>query len=297
MSKPMTGKEKGIIAGIVGGIVAIIIALNSFTIVSTNHEASVSSFGEVHEGKILTGFNWVAPWWSIDEYSLQHDTMSYDDLGVASQDKFKTNMDVAFTGSFLKGNADKTRMSTGKSERFKDVHVYKRVLSCLTKAGAEVKDSQAFFDKEVQEGLADSTIGCVNEYLATVGTNYKLSAVQFSDIRLDKRVQNFIVETKKREEGERQQESATRAANEKAKILVQDAKARNDAAEHDKEARKKAADAKFYEMQQEAKGNEELSKSLSPELVEYMKAQRWNGQLPTVQAGQGSEFLIDTRSK
>lgn len=292
----MTGKDKGVIGGIVAGIVGVIIALNSFTIVSTNHEASVSSFGEVHEGKVLTGFNWVAPWWSIDEYSLQHDTMSYDDLGVASQDKFKTNMDVAFTGSFLSGNADKTRMSTGTADRFKEVHVYKRVLSCLTKAGAEVEDSQAFFEKDVQERLADSTIGCVNSYLATVGTNYKLSAVQFSDIRLDKRVQAFIVKTKEREEGEKQQESLTRAAEEKAKILVQDAKARDDAAAHDKEARKKAADAKFYEMQQEAAGNKELQKSLSKELVEYKKAQRWDGKLPHVQAGSGSDFLIDTRN-
>jgi len=292
MSKEIgTGK----LFSIAGLVLGAIIALNSFTIVSTNHEASVSSFGTVHENKVLSGFNWVAPWWTIDEYSLEHDTMTYDDLGVASQDKFKTNMDVAFTGSFLAGTADKTRTSTGTAERFKTVHVYKRVLSCLTKAGAEVEDSQAFFAKDVQEGLEDSTITCVNDYLKTVGDGYLLSSVQFSDIRLDSRVQTFIVKTKEREEGEKQQESSTRASAEKAKIIVQDATARDKAAEFDKDARKKGADARFYEMNQEALGNAELQKSLSPELVRYVEAQRWDGKRSHVVAGAGTELLIDTR--
>lgn len=288
-------KPKHIISGILLFVVSVF-ALNCFTIVSTGSEASVESFGEVHEKKILTGFNFVMPWWGIDEYSTLLETNSYDDLGIASQDKFKTNMDVAFTGAFLYGYADKTRGTTGTSGKFLEVHVYKRVLSCLTKAGGTVKNSQAFFEESVQIDMGRRTLSCVNDYLKEVGGQYQLTSVQFSDIRLDPTVKKFMVQTKKRQEEENQAESSLQIAETLAQKIVKTSEAKLLAAENDKEARKLAADALYYEKQQEAKGNKELAKSLSKELVDYTKANRWNGKLPHVQAGSSADFLIDTRN-
>ena len=289
--------DSGKITTIVLGILAVILLLNSFTIVKTNREASVTSFGKVHEGKILTGFNLVAPWWEIDEYNTEHITNSYEDLGVASKDKFKTNMDVAFTGSFLYGNADDTRSSTGTQDQFLKTHVYKRVLSCLTKAGGRVENSQAFFEENIQIQLANNTLECVNDYLATVGQQYKLTSVQFSDIRLDPIVRQFMVKTKERQEEENQAQSALNIAETNAQKIVKESEAKLEAAANDKEARKLAADAKFYEMKQEALGNVELNSSINNELVKYIEAQRWNGVRSKVVAGTNTELLLDTRGE
>lgn len=53
------------------------------------------------------------------------------------------------------------------------------------------------------------------------------------------------------------------------------------------------ADAKIIEAEAEAKANERISKSLTPELLEKKKIEKWNGTVPKVQ-GSGST-IVDTR--
>lgn len=45
------------------------------------------------------------------------------------------------------------------------------------------------------------------------------------------------------------------------------------------------ADAMLIEAEAEAKANEKVAKSLTPELVEKAKIDKWNGQLPQVEGG------------
>lgn len=275
-------------------VVSGIIGMNCFTIVSVGSEASVESFGEVHEGKILQGFNFVAPWWGIDEFDLKHETNSFDDLEIASQDKFKTSLDVAYTGAFVAGEADRTRGETGNSSRFLHTHVTKRVQSCLTKAGGNVETSQAFFEKEVQSALASGTLACVNDYLSTVG-GYKLSSIQFSDIRLDPVVKKFMVKTKERQEAENQQQSQLNIKDLEAQEVIKIANANLEAAEANKHSRMLAADAALYEKQLEAQGNTVLSKSVTPALVKYIQAGRWDGVLPTTSVGGDQGVLLSIK--
>lgn len=55
------------------------------------------------------------------------------------------------------------------------------------------------------------------------------------------------------------------------------------------------AKAKLIEAQGEAKANEVLSKSLTPELVEYKKILRWNGANPTTVLGGGTSTMIQVK--
>lgn len=290
-------KDKSIIVGIVASVLIFLIALNSFTIVSTGSEASVESFGKVHEGKILSGFNLVAPWWGIDEYDMLLETRKLDDRGIPSQDKFKTNMDISFTGHFLGGTADKIRGTTGNSASFLETHVNNKVLSCAIKAGGTVENSQAFFNESTQISMSNYVTDCVNTYVGTVGGGYEITQVQFTDITLAKEVRIFMVETKKRQEGEEQQESQLHIADLKSQEITKTSKSKMLASADNKAAAKNVSDAKFYDMQQEAAGNTELQKSLSPELVAYIEAKRWNGQRSQVVAGTGTGLLIDVRNK
>lgn len=284
---------KSMVLGAVG-VLAVIIGLNSFTIVNVGEEAATSSFGVVHKGTI-TGFNLVAPWWSVDSYSLQHDTYTYDDVGVASLDKFKTQMDVAITGSFVAGYADEIRRNTGTDYKFLQTHVYKRVRSCLVKAGGTVINSQAFFSKGVQEKLSSDTLTCANDYLSGIG-GYQISAVQFSDIALDPQVRAFMVKTKQRQEEENQAMANLQIAETNAQKIVKEAEAQDQAAEFAKMARMKAADAALYEVQMQAQGNKELTRSLTPALVDYIKAQSWDGKLPQYSMGGEAGLLLSVKA-
>lgn len=290
--------SKKIIGGIVGAILFIIVALNSFTIVSTGSEASVESFGKVHKGKVLEGFNIVAPWWGIDEYNGLLETETLEDKGIPSQDKFKTQMDISYTGHFLTGFADKIRSTTGTSGQFINTHVSKKVRSCTIGAGTRVKSSQAFFEEQTQAFMTDFVLECVNEYMesSVVGGGFELTQVQFTDITLDPVVRKFMVTTKERQEEEEQQESKLRIADLKSQEITKISASNLLASVDNKKSAQNNSDAKLYDMKQEALGNIELQKSLSPDLVKYIEAQRWDGKRSQVVAGVGTELLIDTRN-
>jgi len=274
-------------------VLVLVVMLNCFTIVNVNHQASVSSFGKVKEGKVLEGFNWVLPWWKTDEYSLAYTSVNFDDLKVASQDKFKTNMDVSYTGRFTPNTADILRKHTGVAEGFINTHISTRIKSCLTKAGGNVESSQAFFEQSVQIQLSDYTLECVNDFLASEDLKgYELNTIQFSDIRLDPIVKQFMVKTKERQEAENQQESSLKIADLKAQEKTKIAEALAQSAQYEATAIETLAEANLTKTKKEAEGNVELSKSVTEELVQYIKANNWNGALPTHMLGEGTTYLV-----
>jgi len=285
-------------SGIAVAILGLVFLANCFTVVTTGSEASVESFGKVHKNKILTGFNFVAPWWGIDEYDNLLETITLEDKGIPSQDKFKTNMDISYTGHFLLGNADRLRATTGDSSKFLRTHVDKKVRSCTIGAGTRVINSQAFFEEQTQAIMTDFVLQCVNDYINSkeVGGGYELTQVQFTEIELDPVVKNFMITTKQRQEQENQQESALKIADLKAQEVTKVSAANRLASQDNLEIAKNKARAVRYKMEQEALGNKELSKSLTPELVEYMKVQKWNGVRSKIVAGANTELLVDSRA-
>ncbi len=287
-------KLKKLIGGVVLSLVLGITAANLFAVIKVGSEASVESFGEVHEKKILVGFNFVLPWWGIDEYSYQHITTTINDFKLASQDKFKTNIDVSVTGNFIRGTADKIRASTGTSAVYLSTHVDKRIQSCLTKAGGDVLNSQEFFEKNIQVQLADSAMACTNKYLKKIG-GYEVTAVQFSDIRLDPIVKQFMVLTKERQEGEKQQESALHIKDLIAQEVEKVAAANKAASIDNKDARANDTDADFYAATKQAEANKLMAKSITPDLIKYIEAQRWNGSKLTTGLSASTSVLLQPK--
>lgn len=287
-------KLRNLIGGVVLGLTVTILGANLFAIIKVGSEASVESFGEVHEKKILTGFNFVMPWWGIDEYSYQHRTTTIDNFKLASQDKFKTNIDVSITGNFIQGTADTIRAGTGTASVYLTTHVDKRVLSCLTKAGGDVLTSQAFFEKDIQVQLADSAIDCTNKYLKTIG-GYEVTVVQFSDIRLDPIVKGFMVKTKERQEAENQQESELKIKDLKAQETIKIADANEIASLANKNAAANVTDAVYYDREREAAANKLLAKSITPDLISYIEAQRWNGSKLTTGLSSNTSVLLQAK--
>jgi regulator of protease activity HflC (stomatin/prohibitin superfamily) len=55
------------------------------------------------------------------------------------------------------------------------------------------------------------------------------------------------------------------------------------------------ADANLIEAEGKAKSNNVLQQSLTPELIEYVKAQKWNGELPTTQVNGGANTLLNLK--
>ena len=52
------------------------------------------------------------------------------------------------------------------------------------------------------------------------------------------------------------------------------------------------AQARIIEAESQAKANDMMSRSITPEIIEYNKVNRWNGKLPTTSVGSGASTLI-----
>lgn len=57
---------------------------------------------------------------------------------------------------------------------------------------------------------------------------------------------------------------------------------------------KAEAEERILSAESKAKANRLISSTVTPELIEYMKTDRWNGTLPTV-VGAGSNTIIDLK--
>ena len=64
-------------------------------------------------------------------------------------------------------------------------------------------------------------------------------------------------------------------------------------ANQEKETAQINAEAKLIEAQAEAESNRLIAQSLTPELIEKQKYEKWDGKLPTVQAGGDSSLIVD----
>lgn len=65
-------------------------------------------------------------------------------------------------------------------------------------------------------------------------------------------------------------------------------------ANQEKETAQINAEAKLIEAQAQADANRLISKSLTPELIRQQMYDKWDGKLPTVQAGNDSSVIVDT---
>lgn len=280
------------------GLVLTVIVLISLTslheTVPVGEEASVSSWGEVQQGVNKTGAGFKAPWETYDTYNLQSRTYTFNKVGIAAQDKFKNTMDISYTGRFLQGYASKIRATTGIAGVFQSTHVDKTVKACAVKAGLTKANSQDFFFETAQVEMAEYTLACVNEYLNSedVGGGYEITKVQFSQIDLDPRVEKFMVKTKERLEAEEQQKSDARIAESKAQERVASERADSEAAVYQANKDKTLADARLYAVQKEAEGNVLLGKSVSKDLADYIRANKWDGKQPQIMTGVGTELQI-----
>lgn len=293
MSKKIRSEAK-IGLGLAAALIVAAIGFSFHHTVPVGEEAAVSSWGKVKIGEIKTGANFKAPWETYDSYNLQSRTFRITNAGIAAQDKFKNGMTVEYTGRFLRGSADKIRSTTGTADIFLNTHVHPTVRSCMVKAGLAQETSQDFFAETAQVEMAEYVMACTNEYLssAKVGGGYEVAKVQFSDINLDARVEKFMVKTKERLEAEEQQNSDARIAESKAREKIAQYEADAEAAKFRSVERKEIADAKFYENKRQAEANLELGKSITPELIEYIRANRWDGKYPGVMTGSATELQI-----
>ena len=298
-------------------ILAILIILGLFLGIMCTEKIPTGYVGVVYnmsggvDGEILSqGWHLVSPTKKVTTYSIGIE-QSY----LTSEDKGDSPKDESFSiptsdGKTVKVNLefsyrfDETRvaetftMFKGKSgENIKDTFIKPKIIAWTQEVSANYPVTDIFGDKRTQINAELDT------YLREKFEPYGIiiDTVNFTDISVDEETAAAI---QKKVNAQQELELANIEA-ETAKIQAnKDREVARVQAEKDKEvaaikAEQKVmtaeadAKAKIIAAEAEAKANREIAASLTPQLIEKIKYEQWDGKLPTVSGSNGTIVSID----
>lgn len=254
------------------------------------------------EGEVLSqGFHVVAPTKKVTTYSigLEQSYLTSEDIGdspkdesfnIPTSDGKTVNVNLEFSYRFDENRVPETFTTfKGKSgEVIKDTFIKPKVIAWTQEVSANYPVTDIFGDKRTVINAELDT------YLREKFDQYGIiiDTVNFTNISVDEETAAAI---QKKVTAQQELELATIEA-ETARIQAQkDKEVAIISAEKEKETAQLEAEALIIRAEAEAEANREIASSLTPTLIEKLKYEKWNGQLPAVQASSGNNLVVDVR--
>ena len=257
---------KKIIIPVVAVLAVLIVALNSFVVVEAGHTGVVVTLGAVNEGVLQEGMHLKAP--------VVQDVVKIDNrirkLEVTTEafSKDLQSVDTVLAINYRVDTSKSYSIYKNIGADYENVLVVPAVNEVLKAITATYTAEESVTNRAlISEGL----IVGLNEKLNDIGlyvTDVNIIDFDFSDAFI-----NAI------EEKQVAQQQLLKAETEKQTKITN--------AQADAEAVKIKANA-------EAEANETISKSLTNQVIENKKIEKWNGELPRVQGGSGT--IVDIGS-
>lgn len=297
----MKGKIGAIGLGVIFVIVLIVVSMCS-TIVPAGYAAvQYNMNGGIEEETLGQGFHITSPMIKTSLYSIgiEQSYLTAADKGDSEDDEsFSTPtsdgksliVDLEFSYRFDSERLAEvfTRFKGQSGEEVKDTFIKPKMIAWTQEVTAKYPVTDVFGDKrqELNEAL--------DVYLKQKFEPYGIviDTVNFTNISTDAETQEAI-----------QKKVNAQQALELAQIEAETAKVNAEkdkevamiAAEKAKIEAEAAAEVKRIQADAEAEANRKIAASLTPELVEKIKYEKWNGKLPTVQGSDGT--IIDMREE
>lgn len=270
----------------------IIVGASCISTVPTGHTGILTTFGRVEERNLPEGMNFHAPWQNITTMTNKEQRDSGSSLAF-SKDMQEVSYAYTTRHQLLSAYAPNVYKTVGTD--------YYNIVIDPT-VNAVIKEQ---IGKANAEGLITSREGVtalVNNEVAELCSAYGLNVTviidnfDFTDA-FTTAVEAKQVATQEKLRAQTEQERLTMEAQQKAernRIEAQSAAeiARINA-EADLEVQRISADAAEYAGQKEAAVNTAIAQSVTPELIEYQYALRWDGKLPTYMMGEGSTPIVN----
>lgn len=295
-------KKSGIIGGIVIALVLIfglITAITCLERVPTDYVGVVYNMSGGVDGEVLTqGWHLVSPTKKVTTYSigLEQSYLTSEDKGdspndesfnVPTSDGKTVKVNLEFSYRFDEDRVAETfTLFKGKDgETIKDTFIKPKIVAWTQEVTANYPVTDIFGDQRTAINAE------LDVYLREKFDQYGIiiDTVNFTDISVDAETAEAI-----------QKKVNAQQELELANIEAQTAKVQ---AEKEKEVAEiqaeqaliqaqAQADALEIAAQAEAEANAKIAASLTPELIEKIKYEQWNGQMPSTMAGTDSSILI-----
>ena len=281
--------RKGLIGAIFTAIVIIVALVSCFKCmkkVPAGYVGVVYNMNGGVDGEVLSqGWHLVAPTKKVTTYSIgieqsyltsdnRGDSEEDESFNIPTSDGKTVKVDLEFSYRFDEGRvADTFVMFKGRSgEAIKDTFIKPKVVAWTQEVSANYPVTDIFGDQRTAINAE------LDKYLKDKFYPYGIiiDTVNFTNISVDDETAAAI-----------QKKVTAQQELELANIEAETAKIQ---AEKDKEVARINAEAQLIAAEAEAESNKKIAASLTPELIEQRKYEKWNGQLPTVQ-GNGATII------
>lgn len=270
-------------------IAIILIILSTITMVPTGYTGIKTTFGKVENDTLPSGINFKLPWQNVITMDNREQRSPFT-LEAFSKDI----QQVDIQGS-INYNIDKTTAMNLYREvgtEYPTILIGPRVLEDVKIVIARYTADTLI---ENRQKCSDAIFELLKDELSEKGINvisFAIENVDFTDA-FESAVEAKQVATQEKLKAQTEQERQTMEMQQKAERDRIQAQAAADVQKID-------ADAKAYavkvEAEAQAEANKKIAETLSDPLIRYNMINQWNGKLPLVQAGEGSNSIIDLRT-
>lgn len=305
-----TGKVGAVFLGIIM-VVAVVLGFMCMEKVPAGYVGVVYNFSTGVSGETISqGWHFVAPTKKVTIYSVgieqsyltsedKGDSKKDESFSIPTSDGKTVRVNLEFSYKFDADRVSDTFVQfKGRSgETIKDTFIKPKVIAWTQEVSARYPVTDIFGDKRTEINAELDT------YLKEKFLPYGIiiDTVNFTDISVDEEtaaaIQKKVTAQQELELANIEAQTAkVQAEKDKQVALIAAEKDRETAqieAEQAKIIAEGEAEAKKIAAEAEADANRKIAESLTPELIEKIKYEQWNGELPQVQGTNSS--IVDVR--
>lgn len=304
-------KNKGLVGGFIFGVILVIMLIVGFSCakkVPAGYVGIVYSMnGGISDDVLTQGWHIVSPTKQVTLYSIgieqsyltageDGDSKNDDSFEVPSSDGKGLKVDLTFTYRYDTDRVTKlfTRFKGQSGKEVRDSFIKPNIISWTKEVTAKYPVTDILGDERANLNIA------LSEYIKDKFDPYGIIVENVSLIDIDAddetraSVQRKVNAQQELELAQIEQKTANvQAQKDKEVALIkaeQDKETAEIAAEQVKIKAQGEADAIRIKAEAEAAANELISKSLTPELIENNKIEKWSGDVPLV-SGNGATIV------
>lgn len=266
--------------GVVAAVLMFVLSC-SFVIIPTGYTGVRTTFGQVSEDAVPNGFNWKIPFvQSIEKMNNKQQDVTFDGQ-VWSETNERTAIYYEGVTLTYQINPEKSTWIYANVTNYKEALVSQDIVASAIKSSSKGLDDEdatnrSIIEPLVVENLQESLDGKYGEGVVIV------NKITISNADFDESYNQAIAEKQQAQVNAEQQAIENQQAIDKAEADATVTKTNAQA----------AAEAKIIEAQAEAEANELLEKSLTDMILRQMYIEKWDGELPSVIAGDESATIM-----
>lgn len=307
----MTGKVGAVVLGILM-VGALIFGFTCMTKVPAGYVGVVYNFRTGISDEVLEqGWHFVSPTKDVTIYSsgIEQSYLSSEDIGDSPKDEsfsiptsdgktVRVNLEFSYRFDAERVSDTFVQFKGRSGETIKDIFIKPKVIAWTQEVSAKYPVTDIFGDKRTAINAE------LDVYLREKFDPYGIiiDTVNFTDISVDEEtaaaIQKKVTAQQELELANIEAETAkVQAEKDKQVAIIAAQKEKETAAIQAEQAKIKAegeAEATRIAAEAEAEANRKIAESLTPELIEKLKLEKWKGEVPQVQ-GSGATIVDITQ--